>query len=57
MKWRSKEAIKEAKEIIKDEGVFSSDQILILTKMLEKISDAIDHNETPQSFSGQGHGY
>ena len=42
MNWQTREIIKEAKETINDEGVFSYDQVTKLLRILDLIEKAID---------------
>jgi len=42
MNWQTEELIEVAKDVISDHGVFSPDQIYLLSVMIDKISEAIE---------------
>jgi len=41
MNWQTEKLFAEAKEMVSDEGVFTKDQIELLTMMIDKISLAV----------------
>lgn len=54
MNWKTKEILLGGRKSINDTGVFSEDQISILTKMMDAITDALER-ETSCISSGINH--